>query len=131
MEDNGIRGIVYSPAYKGATKNIIPDLHHLTPTFRVPGDALVGIDAFVDYTCPNCGMKMLKPTGGRFRYGVRAGSIPNDIDFCQTDAAITHNHDGETTNGRCYPLISQRMYRVIKENKMDASLTITPVEIIP
>ena len=106
------------------------DIHQLINTFTVPNGGIVGLDYTTDYVCPECGMEMLCWSDQRFKFGIRAGSIPEGLDFCRTLPLFLGVDPDKTYGAHALTLISQKMYRVLKDNMLDRSLWFEPVDII-
>lgn len=128
LAENGICGIDYGPVIHKKTRQPIEDLQQMLSTYTVPNGAIVGLDWTDEYRCEYCGMQMISICDDRYKYGIRNGSIPEYIDFCRTLPLFTHKP--YLANGREVVLVSQKLYRVLKENMLDASLWFEPVAMI-
>ena len=106
------------------------DIHQLINTFTVPNGGIVGLDYTTDYVCSECGMNMLCWSDQRFKFGIRSGSIPEGLDFCRTLPLFLGSEPDKTYGAHALTLISQKMYRTLKDNMLDRSLWFEPVDII-
>lgn len=119
LEENQVTGIVFQSVLKQSSQLPIEDIYQLCCAKTVPDNSFVGLSFFESHICEDCGMHMLTPTDTRFRFGIRKNSIDEELDWCETPPFI---------GGNSYVLISQKMYRLLKEHKMDRSLWFDPID---
>ena len=130
LEQHQISGIEFLQVIKKSTKQPMDDIHQLINTFTVPNGGIVGLDYTTDYVCSECGMNMLCWSDQRFKFGIRSGSIPEGLDFCRTLPLFLGSEPDKTYGAHALTLISQKMYRTLKDNMLDRSLWFEPVDII-
>lgn len=130
LEQSHISGIEFRPVIRKSTKQPMEDIYQLVNTYTIPDHGIVGLDYTTEYVCPQCGMHMLCWSDDRFRFGIRAGSIPEGQDFCCTLPLFIGREPDKTYGAISLTLISQKMYRVLKDNMLDRSLWFEPIDII-
>lgn len=128
LEKNDISGIRFRPVKKSSTGLPMENIHHLTHTFTVPNGCIVGLRYTEEYVCPQCGMNMILKTDPRYRWALRAGSIPEELDYCRTLPMFTFAEYKHSAHD--YPLVSQKLYRLLKEYSLDRSLWFEPIDVV-
>lgn len=130
FENNHISGIDFQAVVDLRTKLPMENAYHMANAFTVPNGSIVGLEYTEPYVCPTCGMDMLCWSDPRFKFGVRARSIPDEVDFCRTLPLFIGQSPDKTYGAHALTLVSQKMYRVLKQNMLDRSLWFEPVTVI-
>ena len=130
LENNGIKGIEFYTVLKQSSGKPMENLHQMTAFHKMRDSGIVGIRHTKDYFCPVCGMKMLISTDDRYQYAVKEDAIPSDVDFCRTLPLFLGQQRTSLCDATGRTLISQKMYRAIKENHLERSLWFTPIEVL-
>ncbi len=131
MEHAGLKGLQYGPVLKWRTGVPVPNVHQILPNHVVPNGAFVPLRDMESYTCEMCGMQMLRISGKRFLYGIRDNMLDPGIDFYKTLPLFLDYSAKRHSGGRTRYIISQRAYRVLKENKMCRGVEFTPLTSLP
>lgn len=124
LTENHVTGIEFQPVIKKSTRAPREDLYRLQSSYTISDKALLPLNNMESSLCPVCGQQRLRSLGQKSRYGVWKDSIDKNIDFCTTPPMF-HFESGYNVF-----LISQRLYRILKENKMTRSLIFTPLETV-
>ena len=130
LTQNNIVGIEYDPVFKKSGEQR-EDIYRIGSKHIIPEEAIVGLENTINLNCPVCGMKMITLEECS-RYGIKGGILDKNIDFYNTMPMIAHSIASgiRDLRGDVKTIISQRLYRIIKENKMDRALIFTPLETV-
>ena len=131
MECAGLKGLQYGPVLKWKTNVPVSNVHQILPSNTIPDGAFIPIRDVEPYTCEICGMQMLRISGKKPLYGIRDELLNCDIDFCRTLPLFLDCSAERYSGGRTHYIISQRAYRVLKENKMCRGVEFTPLTLLP
>lgn len=126
MEHAGLQGLQYGPVLKWRTSVPIPNVHQILPKYVIPNGAFASVRDMEPYTCEMCGMQMLRISGQKYLYAVRDSYLDPNVDFYQT-LPIFIDYSSKYSGGKVHYIISQRTYRVLKENKMCRGVEFTPL----
>ena len=130
LNAQGITGVHYLPVIKKTTKQPMNDIYQLSFTHTIPDGAVIGIARMEDYVCDQCGMHMLRWGDGRSHFGLRNGILDENIDLWQTQPMFLGSAPTEAVRGSRQLIISQRLYRVLKDNKLDRGFAFTPLDMV-
>lgn len=121
-----INGINFVSAYSNGTKG--NDIYSMHADLYVPNEAIVPESDMDVCKCPICNMSMLAYNNTRGTFAIKASLLDDNVDFYKTLpmflAAV--NKGG----GFSRTIISQKLYRFIKDNKMDRALYFTPLSTV-
>lgn len=126
MEHAGLQGLQYGPVLKWRTSVPIPNVHQILPKYVIPNGAFASVRDMEPYTCEMCGMQMLRISGQKYLYAVRDSYLDPNVDFYQT-LPLFIDYSSKYSGGKVHYIISQRTYRVLKENKMCRGVEFTPL----
>lgn len=130
LQQHCIKGIDFRPVIKKSSGKPIENLHQMENVFTVPDSGIVGLEYTSEAICDRCGMKMIHFHDPRYRYAIRADSIPAEVDFARTPPLFALCYSEELSAGYYRTLISQKLYRVLKENMLDRSLWFIPIDVV-
>lgn len=125
-----LSGIIYRPVIRKSTQLPIEDLYQLDTEHIVPDSSLIPVSHMHSCICPQCGMKMLRcdlDSYGRSQYGLMPDSLDANFDLWKTCPALLGPGEGNPVNGDSEFIVSQKMYRVLKNNNMTRNLWFTPL----
>ncbi|MBO5870528.1 MAG: hypothetical protein J6Q89_07260 [Clostridia bacterium] len=127
LEKSDFAGIEFLPVYKKSGNEPLDDIYQLKSKFEIPNET-IAVESDMDViVCENCGMKKLAYKQTRGRYGILKNSISKDIDFYETSPMFLASSD-EPFEAHHDLIISQRLYRFIKDNHMDTGLFFEVIE---
>lgn len=126
LEQAGMKGIDYVPVYNKTSKEPLDDIYQMKPKYTIPDKAIVSVSDMNNYICDTCGMNMLAYIDTKGIYGVLKDKIDSTMDFCVTEPMFLASIDNPTS-AHFELIISQRMYRFIKDNHMDRGLFFEPI----
>ena len=98
----------------------VANLFLLDSPCKLPLEAVAPGHGETPYKCACCGRVALEFTNS-YTLHLKAASIPDGTDFCMTDSFW-----GEGFSFPFY-IISQRFYRLLKENKLTGGIRLSPV----
>ena len=124
-----ISGLQFLPVIKKATGQPFGDIFQLGFTHTVPDGALVPLSHIKESICEQCGMHMLQYLDQKARFGVTAGSLDETIDCWQT-LPMFFGPGSKGLRGFEQLIVSQKMYRLLTEKKMDRGFVFKPLEIV-
>lgn len=130
LEKQNVTGVWFAHVLKKSTGQPMDDIYQLDFTHTIPDGAVVSIERMEDYVCQQCGMHMLRSEDGRSRYGLRSGVLDENIDFWQTQPMFLGRPSTEAIRGQRRLIISQKLYRLLVENKLNRGFAFTPLDIV-
>lgn len=116
LEESGLTGIRFAPVLKYKTIHPMPDVHQLLFDHIIPAEAIVPIQGYTARECETCHKQLLEPDGP-FIYGIKVEMLDRSIDFFATDPIF---------GGWPYKIVSQRVYCLLREKKIDKNLGFIP-----
>ena len=124
LEGSSQTGFRFLPAKNKRGTEEFPGVHQLFIEAETkPGVVTGGRDIDEVCTCAVCGRTKYHPTGiGMHRF--RRGALDGMPDVCRT-----HEEWGWGTGADRLILISQRMYRLIVDNRLERSLVFAPIQL--
>ena len=130
LSSSKLNGIQFLPVMKKATGQPMDDVYQIGIQHMVPDGAIGAISGMEDFVCDQCGMHMLRWGDGRSRFGLLNNSLDERIDLWQTQPMYLGPAPTEALGAQRCLIISQRMYRVLTENKLDRGFVFAPLELI-
>ena len=125
LEGSSLTGFRFLPAKNKRGTEVLPDVHQIfTETETKPGVVTGGRDIDEVYTCAVCGRTKCHPTGIGMHV-FRREALEGMPDICRT-----HEEWGWGKGADRLILISQRMYRLIVDNRLERSLVFEPIQLI-
>lgn len=125
FDRSGIVGIDYKTVYK-RTMEPRSDIFEIRCIRTIDESAIVPYIDMELYSCPQCGMRQLRVPNGiehaRPEYAIINDCIEKCIDCYVTPPIINE--------GNTEIIISRKMLRTIRENKMDRSLDFFPIRLV-
>ncbi len=131
MERAGLKGLQYGPVLKWKTNVPISNVHQILPSNTISDGAFMPIRDVEPYTCEMCGMQMLRISGKKPLYGIRGELVNCGIDFYKTLPIFLDYSSKRHSGGRTHYIISQKAYKIFKENKMLRGVEVTPLTLLP
>lgn len=121
-----INGIKFEPAYSNGVE--CSDIYRMRSDLYVPNEAIVSERDVDVCKCPICNMSMLAYNNTRGTFAIKARLLDDDVDFYKTPPMFLSavNKKG----GFSQTIVSQKLYRFIKDNKMDRALYFTPLSTV-
>lgn len=127
IQSYGFRGIDFQPVLKSSTMEPMANIHQLVVDTTVSNKGVIGKSQFENRTCEMCGMNVLVALDTRFRFSLLTEFIPQEVDAFRTPPMFTCL--GTKGDCRSKLLISQRMYRAIKDHMLDRNIWVEPIDI--
>lgn len=125
LEGSGLTGFRFLPVKNKHGTEVLPEVHQLTiETLTQPGVVTGGRDIDEVYTCAACGRVKYHPTGVGMHV-FRREALRGMPDVCRTHEEWGWGHGADRLI-----LISQRMYRLLTDNRLDRSLVFKPIQLI-
>ena len=126
--NNHLNGVSCDPVLQKSNGQHFPDLFQLNSSHQVPDAAFCPISDIKEHKCLQCGMKMMQFQNSRAQYALSGDCLDNTIDFYKTPPLFLG--PALLTGGQHRFLVSQRFYRVLKDNLLDRNLVFTPLRVI-
>lgn len=124
---HGMLGIDYRPVIKHSTGLPMEGMYCMLSKTAFPADCFGVIANAHARQCPVCGKRIWQTDNMRVQYGI-VKPPPDDLDFYVTEPCISGPaEDPANFWGRSTCIISQRMYRLLKEMHMTRALVFTPL----
>lgn len=130
LEAENLVGLDYFPVIHKASGMPMTDLYQLGSCYTTLDTAIIPLHDSVPYVCDQCGMKMIIVKSTKGKYGVLEGKLSDDVDFYQTPPMIAGFSAKGVVGGHSEFIISQRMYQIMRANKIDRNLIFTPLDIV-
>lgn len=125
LESSGLTGFRFLPAKNKRGTEELPGVHQLAiEALTQPGVVTGGRDINKIHTCSVCGRTKYQPTGIGM-HSFRREALDSMPDICRT-----HEDWGSGHGADRLILISQRMYRLITDNRLDRSLVFEPIQLV-
>jgi len=121
------RGLGFSSVYVDKNNNC-NDIYQIYNLYDIPDNAFVGDDDMQECRCPICNMKMLAYSNTRGMFRIREKFVDSNVDFYKTPPMFLSAVN--QCSGSSRTIISQRLYRYIKQNKMGRALHFVPLETV-
>ena len=125
--NGGFNGLDFIPAYRDS-QNYRNDIYQICNSHIIKNEAIVGDIDMQDCECPICNMKMLAYNNTRGMFQVKESLIDDSIDFYKTPPMFLSSPN--QISGSSKTVISQKLYRYIKDNKMDRALHFVPLKTV-
>jgi hypothetical protein len=121
-----INGIKFVSTYSNGIE--CNDIYRMHSDLYVPNTAIVSESDMEICSCPICNMSMLAYNNTRGTYAIKGCLLDDNVDFYKTPPMFLSaaNKGG----GFSQTIISQKLYRYIKDNKMDRALYFTPLSTV-
>lgn len=123
FDDNNIKGIQYLPVKKYKKNEIIDGVKQIKINHTLDKGLIENENIEISKICNRCGRK---------RYLVQKGAIISfnkEIFNNNYDIVQTYEYFGEILTGKII-LVSNKVYKVIKDNKLDKNLIFEPINLI-
>ncbi len=125
LESSGLTGFHFLPVKNKRGTEELPAVHQLAiEMLTQPGIVTGGRDIDNVYTCAACGRVKHHPTGIGM-HSFRREALKGMPDICRTHEDWGWGHGADRLI-----LISQRMYRLITDNRLERSLVFQPIQLI-
>lgn len=125
-----VTGIDFRPVIRQSSMLPVDNIHQMSNLFTVPDCGIIGKEYTTEHVCKSCGMRMVNFHDPRFSYAILNGSIPDGLDYCRTPPLFLGYNIEKTYGAFSTTLISQRLYRIIKDNMLDRGLWFEPIDTI-
>lgn len=125
LESSGLTGFRFLPVKNKRGAEELPGVHQLFAEAETkPGVVTGGRDIDQVYTCAVCGRVKYQPTGVGMHVFHRE-ALRGMPDVCRSHEEWGWGHGADRLI-----LISQRMYRLLTDNRLDRSLVFQPIQLI-
>lgn len=129
FEREKLVGLKYSPVIDKSSGKSVANLYQLSSVYTTLDTDIIPLQDSVPFVCDQCGMRMILLKSTKGRYGVLEGALSGNVDFYQTPPMIAGNSPKGAVGGHSEFIISQRMYQVMRANKIDRNVIFTPLDI--
>lgn len=128
FEAENLVGLKYIPVIHKASGEPMANIYQLGSCYTTLDTAIAADQDSTSIVCDQCGMHMIVMNSTKATYGVLEGSLSDDVDFYQTPPMIAGITSKGVAGGHSEFIISQRMYQVMRANKIDRNVIFIPIE---